>query len=170
MYIGPYVKYRLFLLDFIKCWLYSPYLGKILKQISWNLVQWQKSCLMWTDRQNNAKCPFLHFYGSAQKYLINLIEKAQRNFKNLPLHKISSLTAYAFGKYDVKFVCSGYIKSSHFQKPMFFCVSTKRKSTNDIIVSHVLTFVMLDTSHIVTPYNALWSHNVTKTVIMLPAL
>jgi len=53
---------------------------------------------------------------------------------------------------------------------MFFSVSKKRKSTNDINVIHVLTFVMLDTSHIVTPFNALWSHNVAKTVIMLLAL
>ena len=43
-------------------------------------------------------------------------------------------------------------------------------STNDIRVSHSLTFVMLDTSRIVTPFNALWSHSVTKTVIMLPTV
>jgi hypothetical protein len=53
---------------------------------------------------------------------------------------------------------------------MFFSVSTKRKSTNDIRVSHVLTFGMLDTSLIVTLFNAPWSHNVAKTVIMLPAV
>ena len=35
-------------------------------------------------------------------------------------------------------------------------------------VNHVLTFGMLDTSRIVTPFNALWSHNVAKIVIMLP--
>ena len=53
---------------------------------------------------------------------------------------------------------------------MFVFVSTKKKSTNDIRVSHVLTFVMLDTYRIVTPFNALLSHNVAKTVIMLPTV
>jgi len=53
---------------------------------------------------------------------------------------------------------------------MLFTVSTKRKSTNDITVSHVVPFGMLDTSHIVTPVNALWSHSVVKTVIMLPTV
>ena len=62
------------------------------------------------------------------------------------------------------------IKASNFQKPMFFSVSTKRKSTNYINVCHVLTFGMMDTSHIVTPFNALWSQNVAKTVIMLPTV
>ena len=64
----------------------------------------------------------------------------------------------------------GYIKAPHCQKPMFFSVSTKMKSTNGITVSYVLPFGMLDTSHIVTPVNALWSHNVDKTVIMLPTV
>ena len=88
----------------------------------------------------------------------------------IPRTQISKLTAFSFTKHDVKFVCSGYIKPSHFQKPIFFSVSKKRKCTNDIEESRVLTFGMLDTSRIVTPFNALWSHNVAKTVIMLPAV
>jgi hypothetical protein len=51
-----------------------------------------------------------------------------------------------------------------------FCVSTKRKSTNEVRVSHVLTFGMPDTSLIATPFDALRSHNVAKTVIMLPTV
>ena len=49
-----------------------------------------------------------------------------------------------------------------------FCVSTKRKSTNEVRVSHALTFGMLDTPITATPFNALRSHNVATTVIMLP--
>jgi len=62
----------------------------------------------------------------------------------------------------------GYIKASQFQKPMFCFVSKKRKSTDDIRMSHGLIFGMLDTSRNFTPFNALWSQNVAKTVIMLP--
>jgi hypothetical protein len=53
-----------------------------------------------------------------------------------------------------------YTKASHFQQPMFFSVSKNSISTNNEGMIHVLTFGMLDTSHLVTPYNALWSHNV----------
>ena len=37
-------------------------------------------------------------------------------------------------------------------------------------MSHVLTFGMLDTSRIFTPFSVMWSHNFAKTVIMLPTL
>ena len=61
-----------------------------------------------------------------------------------------------------------YIKASNLQKPMlFFCIK-KKKSKNDVRVSHVLTIGMLDTSRIVTQFNALWSHNFAKTVNMQP--
>jgi hypothetical protein len=43
---------------------------------------------------------------------------------------------------------------------MFFSVSVKSKSTTDVKLSHVQVLVMLETSHLVTPYNALWSRNV----------
>lgn len=63
--------------------------------------------------------------------------------------------AYTFGKHGFKFVLSGYINACHFQKPMLFFVPTKRKSTNDIIFSDVLTFGMLDTYRRVTQFNVL---------------
>jgi hypothetical protein len=53
---------------------------------------------------------------------------------------------------------------------MFVSVSIKRKSANDVRVSYVLTFDMPDTSRIVTPFNALWSQNVAKTVITIPTV
>ena len=54
----------------------------------------------------------------------------------------------------------GYTKATDFEKPMFFYVLTKIKSTNHVKVIHILIFVMLDTSQIVTPFNPHWSHNV----------
>jgi len=47
-------------------------------------------------------------------------------------------------------------------------------STNDVRLKHVLVFGMLDTSHLVTPFNALWSHNVAyicdRATLMNPTL
>jgi hypothetical protein len=53
---------------------------------------------------------------------------------------------------------------------MFFSISTKEEIFNYIKGSHLLTFGMLDTSCVITPFNALWSHNFAKTVIMLPTV
>jgi hypothetical protein len=119
-----------------------------------------------TERLNDDNCPFSEFFRKSLKYLMDFINWLKEILK-IPPSQPSRLTAYCFGKQDFKFVCSVYIKPSHFQKPMFFSLSTKRESTNDIRVGHVLTFGMLDTSRIVTPFNALWSHSVAKTVIML---
>ena len=47
---------------------------------------------------------------------------------------------------------------------MLFCVSTERKSTNEIRVSHVLKFDMMNTSRILTTFNAMWSHKKGKAV------
>jgi hypothetical protein len=43
---------------------------------------------------------------------------------------------------------------------MLLAVLRERKCENDVIMRHVVIFVMLDTSQIVTPLNAVWSHNV----------
>jgi hypothetical protein len=43
---------------------------------------------------------------------------------------------------------------------MFFSVSIKSTSTTDVKLNHVKILVKLDTSHLVTPFNALWSQNI----------
>jgi len=48
------IKHPLFLSDFNKTWIFSPYLRKILKcQIAWKSIQWEPWCSMrtggWTD-------------------------------------------------------------------------------------------------------------------------
>ena len=43
---------------------------------------------------------------------------------------------------------------------MFFSVSMKRKSTNDVRLRHILQFGMLDTYKLVKPFNSLQSQNV----------
>jgi hypothetical protein len=51
-YIGLHVKYRLFFPDFKKVLIFPTDFGKILNiQISWQSVQCEPSCSMWTDRQ-----------------------------------------------------------------------------------------------------------------------
>ena len=72
MYIGPYVKYWLFLLDFNNCWNFLEYLGKTLKT---NLMQTFPVAveLFYVDRQNDgrtdrhkdANCPFSHCFERA---------------------------------------------------------------------------------------------------------
>jgi hypothetical protein len=54
---------------------------------------------------------------------------------------------------------------SHFQKADLLCVLAKRISTKDKKMNHVQTFVMLYTSHTVTPFNALWSHSQSRSDI-----
>jgi len=122
-----------------------------------------------TDRHNDVNCPFSQFLRKRLKYLMDFINWLKESLKIFTYHK-KGLTAYCFGKHDVKFVRSGYTKSPHFENLVFLSVSTKRITTNDIRLIRDLTFVMLDTSRIVTSFNALWSHNVAKTVIMLPTV
>ena len=78
------------------------------------------------------------------------------------------LTAYSFGKHDVKFELRLHCHPTSKNRCSF--LYHQRGNLHDTRVSHFLTFGMLDTSHIVTPFTALWSYNVAKTVIMLPAV
>ena len=54
---------------------------------------------------------------------------------------------------------SFYTMAAHFPKPVLSCVSTNSKSTNDVRLRHAMVFGILETSHLVTPFNELLSHN-----------
>jgi hypothetical protein len=69
MYIGPHVKYLLFLSYFYETWIFSTDFWRIIKyQISFKSVQWEPSFFhmdgwidKWTDRHDEANSRFLQF-------------------------------------------------------------------------------------------------------------
>jgi len=62
--------------------------------------------------------------------------------------------------HDVKIKRSGKSKTSHFHRLMLPSVLWKQEIYIWRISVYALIFFKLDTSHIVTPINPLWSHNV----------
>ena len=65
IYIGLNVKYRLFLLDFNKWWIFSPYLGKLIKTkfvktrpVAEEFFHADTQIDRRTDRYNEANCLF----------------------------------------------------------------------------------------------------------------
>jgi hypothetical protein len=65
-YIGLYLKYPLFLSNFIEMWNFATDVHKTPEyQISWKSVTWKQSCSMRTDgrtdRYDEADCRYLQF-------------------------------------------------------------------------------------------------------------
>jgi hypothetical protein len=68
MCVGIYVKYSLFVSDFIETWIFLTDFLKILKyQISWKSIQWEQSCEMDGQTDTNIIITFGNFANTPKK-------------------------------------------------------------------------------------------------------
>jgi hypothetical protein len=161
------VKVPVILSDFNNRWIFFEYLGNLLQTNLMKTRPLAAGCFARThklttgqeDKTKRIIC--LRIFANALNFIYWNYSLAEQKFLIINANKNKENYWYNFRKHDEKFVRLGYTKAPHFQKLMFFSVCRKWKSTNDVSLKHVLIFGILDTSQIVTPFHALWSHNVS---------